>query len=224
MSGLIFIISVFFSSFLNSKLLKNKHILGTTTSFGEILSDSCITEDSTNILVIKNSYIDLNYTPVDLVTLNDSNVKLRKDAAVDLKQMINDLNNTTTNKVKVVSGFRSSATQSSLKQRFKTILGINSNSRVADPGTSEHELGTAVDLSFVNGKSLWQNSATKELIWLDQHSHEYGFVLSYRPDNQAKTGFQFEPWHWRWVGKDLATQIRLSGKPPEDFYLPKSCP
>lgn len=78
---------------------------------------------------------------------------------------------------------------------------------VAVPGTSEHHLGLAVDL--VGSDSMYQ--------WLADHSWEYGFVLRYPQDKTEATGIIYEPWHFRYVGKELAKQIFESGLCLEEF-------
>ena len=79
----------------------------------------------------------------------------------------------------------------------------------AKPGYSEHQLGTAVDLAV--------KYPSKEWTWLDQNAHKYGFVMSYRYNQSTETGYPFEPWHWRYVGVELATKIRASTELPQSF-------
>lgn len=71
---------------------------------------------------------------------------------------------------------------------------------VAQPGTSEHELGLAVDINDENGDQGMYD-------WLADHAHEYGFIQRYPPDKSAITGIAHEPWHYRYVGEEAAAEI-----------------
>lgn len=106
----------------------------------------------------------------------------------------------------VVSAYRSFQTQTSLKAQNKVTFGANTANRfVAEQGYSEHQLGTTVDLTTSDIRAA--NMAfdkTKEYIWLQNNAHKYGFTLSYPKGNSY---YAYEPWHWRFVGKALATQI-----------------
>lgn len=81
---------------------------------------------------------------------------------------------------------------------------------VALPGTSEHELGLAVDINEENGD---QDMYT----WLAEHAHEYGFILRYPPEKQSITGVAHEQWHFRYVGVDAATDIWQRGITLEEY-------
>lgn len=89
---------------------------------------------------------------------------------------------------------------------------------VAYPGTSEHQLGLAVDI--VDTSSTVLDAEMLEdmplLVWLQQHCHEYGFILRYPKDKEEITGW-YEPWHFRYVGVDAATYIMEKGLCLEEF-------
>lgn len=74
---------------------------------------------------------------------------------------------------------------------------------VALPGTSEHQLGIAVDINA--DKSKCSNEDVYE--WLAENAYKYGFVLRYPPGKQKITGTSYEPWHYRYVGKEVAREI-----------------
>lgn len=78
---------------------------------------------------------------------------------------------------------------------------------ILPPGTSEHNLGLAVDIC--NTKSSFAYS--REYAWLQKHAHEYGFILRYTKEKQPITGIIPEPWHWRYVGVGYAKKIKDSG-------------
>lgn len=89
---------------------------------------------------------------------------------------------------------------------------------VAVPGTSEHQLGLAVDLV---DSSYWVLDEAQENTpaqrWLMEHAWEYGFILRYPSDKSAYTGIIYEPWHYRYVGTDLALELRQSGLCLEEY-------
>ena len=107
--------------------------------------------------------------------------------------------------VRITSAFRSFASQGSLKTSYSVTYGKGANAFSADQGYSEHQLGTTVDFTtaLTNG-ALVGFEKTKANEWLIAHAHEYGFVLSYPKGN---TYYQYEPWHWRFVGTRLATRL-----------------
>lgn len=84
---------------------------------------------------------------------------------------------------------------------------------VAYPGSSEHELGLAVDFNSV--EETFEN--TKQFAWLQAHAAEYGFVMRYPKSKQSLTGVIYEPWHYRYVGKDHAAKINQLGYCLEEY-------
>ena len=106
----------------------------------------------------------------------------------------------------VASAYRSYAEQNSLKAQYKVTFGEGANQFSADQGFSEHQLGTAIDLTTPDmngGLDGFEN--TSAYVWMQQNAHKYGFTLSYPEDNQY---YVFEPWHWRFVGVDLARDLK----------------
>ena len=111
--------------------------------------------------------------------------------------------------IKVSSAFRSYATQAYLYRMHFDILKLTRKT-VAVAGHSEHQLGVAVDLT---GASIGFKSASAyfktspEYTWLIAHAGEYGFVQSYPTGKETITGYAGEPWHFRYVGKEIANEI-----------------
>lgn len=81
---------------------------------------------------------------------------------------------------------------------------------VAPPGHSQHQLGTAVDLSSweVNYALNPTFAETEAGRWLEAHAWEYGFVLPYPRNGEERSGYAYEPWHWRWIGRDFAAILQ----------------
>ncbi|MBQ9766347.1 MAG: D-alanyl-D-alanine carboxypeptidase family protein [Lachnospiraceae bacterium] len=87
----------------------------------------------------------------------------------------------------------------------------------AEPGKSEHNLGLAID--FIAGYTLDETFATSaQAKWLDEHAHEYGFILRYEADKVDITKIAYEPWHYRYVGVEAATVIKASGVALEEYF------
>lgn len=84
---------------------------------------------------------------------------------------------------------------------------------VALPGTSEHELGLAVDINAVEGKS----ESEEVYSWLAENAYKYGFIMRYPENKTDITGKDYEPWHYRYVGKTAAKEIYESGECLEEY-------
>lgn len=107
--------------------------------------------------------------------------------------------------LRAVSGFRSYDRQAALKSQYLVTYGSGANQFSADQGYSEHQLGTALDFSTEElGNSFEAFGTTEAYEWMLDNAYKYGFVLSY-PEGNAY--YQYEPWHWRFVGKDLARDL-----------------
>ncbi len=108
--------------------------------------------------------------------------------------------------LKIASAFRSFDTQEVLKTGYTITYGAGTaNQFSADQGYSEHQLGTTVDFTTpALGNGLVGFHNTPEFKWLKENAYRYGFILSY-PENN--TYYQYEPWHWRFVGRDLARYL-----------------
>jgi D-alanyl-D-alanine carboxypeptidase len=104
--------------------------------------------------------------------------------------------------IKVLSAYRSYAHQTFLYMRNVRSAGLI-QPYSAKPGHSEHQLGTTIDLvgEDVRHRLKPDFASTPEGKWLRENSHRFGFIQSYREDNQHKTGYFPEPWHFRYVGK-----------------------
>lgn len=112
--------------------------------------------------------------------------------------------------IKIISAYRSFNQQADSKTFFKVIYGSGANAFSADQGYSEHQLGTTIDFTTETvGATYDAFDKTPAYAWLKENAYRYGFVLSYPEDNQY---YIFEPWHWRFVGRSLATKLHQEGK------------
>lgn len=157
-------------------------------------------------------FLNENYIPSDLKQIDNEYVLPGKDVAFFhgdaisfLEDMIEDAADDDI-ELKVVSAYRSFDLQESLKGQFTQLYGSGANTFSADQGYSEHQLGTTVDLTDPETAGTYTSFAeTDEYQWLLRNAHRYGFTLSYPEGNDF---YIFEPWHWRFVGRDLADDLR----------------
>lgn len=127
-----------------------------------------------------------------------------------VKDMMDAADKAVGDDILVASAYRSFGVQESLKSYYTVTYGSGANTFSADQGYSEHQLGTTVDFTTgALGTDYDAFANTRVYAWLDAHAHEYGFTLSY-PNNNGY--YQYEPWHWRFVGKALATKLHDDGK------------
>ena len=89
---------------------------------------------------------------------------------------------------------------------------------VAVPGTSEHQLGLAVDIVDKDHPLLDESQADRPTqIWLMEHCWEYGFILRYPVGTTDQTGIIYEPWHYRYVGREIAMELKELGITLEEY-------
>lgn len=121
----------------------------------------------------------------------------------------------------IQSAFRDYATQADIFQAWVATIGeAGALSESARPGHSEHQLGTALDLRSAESQTpAWEYADWGETptgAWLRENSWQYGFVLSYPAGQSAVTCYDYEPWHVRYVGREVAGQIHDSGVTPRE--------
>ena len=113
------------------------------------------------------------------------------------------------------SGFRSYETQYYTYNSFVQDRGVAlADLCSARPGHSEHQSGMAIDFNTTSDYF----AGTPEANWIEAHCAEYGFILRYPKGKEAITGYKYEPWHVRYVGKEKATEITKSGLTVEEYY------
>lgn len=114
----------------------------------------------------------------------------------------------------IASGYRSYATQNWLYNNYVAMDGkAAADTYSARPGHSEHQTGLAFDLNDVS--DYFAN--TDEGIWLANNCWKYGFIIRYPAGKEAKTGYKYEPWHVRYLGRDVAKAVYESGLCLEEY-------
>jgi D-alanyl-D-alanine carboxypeptidase len=170
--------------------------------------------DEIVIHINKTNSLPDDYIPDDLINISDG-VKtmgiacLKQDVAPYLQKMFDDAGGQHIS-LAVTSSFRRPEVQSVLYKALLLIKGESVKNRIAEPLHSEHQLGTTVDLTGQSINYLGADDSfdgTQEDMWLRQNAYKYGFVLSYPKDKTLVTGYDYEPWHYRFIGVDIAKQI-----------------
>ncbi|MBA3550930.1 M15 family metallopeptidase [Patescibacteria group bacterium] len=164
-------------------------------------------------------FLNENYAPSEL-TVIDTEYNYNKQKPLEIHDRVwpflEDLFDAAKDdgiNLQVISAFRSFGTQAVLKSGYRTTYGAGANTFSADQGYSEHQLGTTLDFTSQKvGASFVGFEKTPEYTWLLENAHNYGFILSYPANNKY---YVFEPWHWRFVGLDLAKKIHDENK---NFY------
>lgn len=189
-------------------------------------------EDPASIWIIVNKHrplIPSDYTPTDLVAPNmplrlDANnpeMQLRHEAATALKTM-HDAAQAQGWKLQVSSAYRSYDYQKSLYASYVRQQGqAAADSQSARAGYSEHQTGLAVDIEPTSGECEVDPcfADLPEGKWVAAHAYEYGFVVRYPKGKQKITGYIYEPWHLRYVGKALAAELHKQSSPTlEEFF------
>jgi D-alanyl-D-alanine carboxypeptidase len=117
--------------------------------------------------------------------------------------------------IRVVSAYRSYATQETTFAHWVAVAGeAEALRRSARPGHSEHQLGTTLDITHAGGSAPWIYSdwaAHPTGAWMRDNAWRYGFVMSYPKGASSKSCYDYEPWHYRYVGRDMAREVRMSG-------------
>ncbi|NBI28178.1 D-alanyl-D-alanine carboxypeptidase family protein [Chengkuizengella sp. YPA3-1-1] len=185
-------------------------------------------QESTAVLVNKQRSLEDNYIPTDLVQPNipfsftgESEKKwLREEAARALEQLFDQAKQENI-QLNGVSGYRSYQTQKSIFNWNVQEQGEEQARRYsAYPGTSEHQTGLAIDVSSPSVNNVLEESlgSTKEGQWLAEHAAEFGFIIRYPQDKEHITGYAYEPWHLRYVGKEIASEIMGHNITLEEYF------
>jgi D-alanyl-D-alanine carboxypeptidase len=181
--------------------------------------------DPAGLSVLVNKSRPLNpasYAPGDLVNARGSGQYLRAEAAAWLNGLFQGAADAGTGGLAVVSGYRSYAQQQQLYAYYVSIYGQAQADLIsARPGYSEHQTGLAVDVGNANGSCGLSTcfGDTAAGIWVAANAYKYGFIVRYPNGYTGTTGYSYEPWHLRYVGVDLATDMKRRGIPTMEHYF-----
>jgi zinc D-Ala-D-Ala carboxypeptidase len=193
-----------------------------------VVSNKPAAPDSIPVLVNKQNKLPENYEPVDLIDPSipfifkekSAKRKMRSEAAGEIEKLFEAAKKQGVDLLGV-SAYRSHETQMTLFNYYVEKDGYESAiTYSAPPGTSEHETGLAIDITGGDGKCAAEQcfAGTKEAEWLENNAAEYGFIIRYPKGKEEITGYQYEPWHLRYVGKEIAKNITKRGITLEEYY------
>ena len=168
------------------------------------------------------------YTPTALVkpdvTLNSAKSSeensIREDIAPSVKALFVDAEQQGYHLL-FASGYRSYQLQATYYNNYVKTSGQSEADRYsARPGTSEHQTGLAFDVSRTDRQNYLEQTfgTDPEGQWLAAHAHEYGFIIRYPENKESVTGYMYEPWHLRYVGKELAHELHTKSQTMEEFF------
>lgn len=179
---------------------------------------------SLTVLVNKYNQLGEDFIPEDLEVIapcfNSAELKLRHDARIAFEAMCLDAKQHNLH-LEAISTFRSFNYQ---EQIYYTNLTSEitmeeyqkERDRVsARPGHSEHQTGLAVDINDLEQTF----EETSEGRWLARNSYKYGYLLRYPKGKERITGYDYEPWHFRYLGKELAMKVHLSKLTYDEYYV-----
>lgn len=190
-----------------------------------------VIQNPLNVLALVNKMFALpdSYNPTDLVKPNvsfsfgDQTIEkslMRQEAAIALEKMFVEAKASGI-ELYAVSGYRSYERQRVIFDAEVKKSGEERAAQVvAIPGNSEHQSGLAMDISAKSANlSLTESfGETTEGKWLAANAHKYGFILRYPKGKESITGYQYEPWHFRYVGVDAAQTIFEKNITLEEYF------
>jgi len=195
----------------------------TTSSRRPAAEESC---NDLRVLVDRAHTLPPDYAPDDLVTLSEYKVPtlgggemvLQREVAEHLRRLVKAAG-ADGQELVVASAYRSYADQRISYRRLRSIYGRDAGEMSARPGHSQHQLGTAVDFTTAAADyEVWDYFAeTSASLWLRDHAREHGFVLAYPRTKEGETGYQWEPWHYRYVGARNVERLEESGLSLQEF-------
>ena len=195
-----------------------------------LVPDSCTDRDlaappadDVVLTVLDRSYaLPASYAPDDLVPaaeagfIGPSGTKLVRAVVLDDLAAMREAWAAAGLTIAIDSAYRSYQAQAATFDSWVARIGFEEATvRTARPGHSEHQLGTAVDVSSPGWAGRFGDWAveTAEGAWMAEHAWEFGFVMSYPPGAEPITCFGYEPWHYRWIGREAAAEHRRSELP-----------
>lgn len=176
--------------------------------------------DDIDVLVNKYYSIPENYVPELVEAESSSQEKIRPEVNDPWNQMRQDCEDATGYTLYLCDGYRTFEEQAALFERSTARNGIAyCCSKNALEGRSEHNLGLALDISTTDVCEISSGFAdTTAGAWVSEHCFEYGFIMRYTKDKTMITGYAYEPWHYRYVGIDLAKELYDNNLSLEEYY------
>lgn len=208
---------------------KNKDVTATNiiaavnvNSDKEQYTDTKETDISKDILMLVNKHYFLpkNYKPDDVENIRNwyayGNNSAREEVYDHFIDMFNDAKEEGLMLI-INSGYRDYELQDGLYEDYKEDYGDDVDKVAARPGFSEHQTGLCLDIS--NEYAVMEEfEDTDEFEWMQKNAHKYGFILRYPKGKEIITGYDYESWHYRYVGIEVATKIKELGITFDEYY------
>ena len=177
---------------------------------------------SYDFLVNKNNKLTSDYIPDDLeiidIKYSCKDKFLRHEARINFEKMSKKAKEEGFDII-AVSTYRSYEYQDKLYNNYVLDKGFYyADMASARPGHSEHQTGLAVDVADIS-LDYDNFESTKEFIWMKENAYKYGFILRYPKGKFHITGFKYEPWHYRYVGTNIATYIYKNNLTFEEYII-----
>ena len=178
------------------------------------------------VLVNKQNAVDRSYVPDDLEGIKyyaadrTASARFMKSEAAAAFHELAEAAMAEGHKIVITTAYRSYDFQSTLYNNYVANYGqAEADTFSAKPGTSEHQTGLATDVSSpsVNYQLTSNYINTPEGTWLNDNAHKFGFIIRYQKDKESITGYIYEPWHIRYVGKTAAKEIYEQGLALEEY-------
>ncbi|PID32430.1 D-alanyl-D-alanine carboxypeptidase [Candidatus Saccharibacteria bacterium] len=185
---------------------------------------SLIEPDSIWVVVNKQRPLPGDYEPEQLVPLGGQ--QMRSDAAKAIERLTEAAAQEGLS-LKYISGYRSYSYQKQLYDAYAEKDGqAQADSYSARPGHSEHQTGLVMDIGNTDGECDLDIcfGETAGGTWVRDHAHEYGFIIRYLEGKTDITGYQYEPWHLRYVGIELAREIHARQTTMEEYFALPAAP
>lgn len=177
-----------------------------------------------NLLIVNKYYkLDNGYHYGNLIEMStrysvNSGQKLSSEAYEAFKKLV-EAGEKEEVYIRNLSAYRSYSRQSDIYNNYKNHHGLEWTDKwSARPGHSEHQTGLALDVTKKGMNTFDGFENTKEFNWISNNAHLYGFILRYPKDKTYITGYGYEPWHYRYVGVDVATYIYENDITFEEYY------
>lgn len=173
------------------------------------------------ILINKFFYVGKEYVPNNLKKINictKGNIYLTKEAQIHFEQMCQDIKKENLN-IRAISAYRDYNYQLNLYNKYLVNdAKENVDNYSARPGYSEHQSGLTVDID--NIVTDFNNfESTDEFLWMEKNAYKYGFILRYPKGKENITGYTYEAWHFRYVGKEIAYYIKKHNITFDEYYV-----
>ncbi len=178
-------------------------------------------ENEELMLVNKYYYLDKDYEPINIVTTSGTYSYANNSLNEETYEAYKDLYNAAKTEgytILIVSSYRNYEYQEELWNERKELYGTRkADEYAARAGHSEHQTGYAVDVAdFYDTNDKFGD--TESYLWMKDNAHKYGFILRYPKDKEDITGYSYEPWHYRYVGIEIANKIYQENITFDEYY------